>query len=148
MAAVFGIVAMPALAQTATTTDSGTGAQPGNVIGTGGSLPRSDKASNITASDTRSAIAPNLPSPGLGVDSSPHDYLTQARASLVAGRTGEAQQSLEMAETRSLDRSILQTQLDQRSDSPLVARIAEARHALGAGDRAHALQIIDGALLL
>jgi hypothetical protein len=147
-AAVLGIIAMPALAQTPAANDSGTGARPGNVIGTGSSLPRSDNASNITAGDTRSDIAPNLPLPGIGANATARDYLASARAALVAGHTGEAQQSLEMAETRALDRSIPRSQLDYRSGSALVARIAEARHALGDGDRAHAVRIIDGALLL
>ena len=40
-------------------------ARPGNDIGTGQSLPTSDRASNITPDDTRSALSPRLPSPGL-----------------------------------------------------------------------------------
>lgn len=148
MAAVFGIIAMPALAQTSAATDADTGARPGNVIGTGSSLPRSNNASNITQRDTRSDIAPNLPSPAISANGTARDYLTSARASLVAGITGAAQQSLEMAETRALDRSVPRSQVDYRSESALVARIAEARHALGDGDAARALQIIDGALLL
>ena len=146
LAAVLGIIAMPALAQTTPPTD--TGARPGNVIGTGSSLPRSNNASNIVPADTRSDIAPNLPSPAIGANATARAYLTAARAALVAGHTGEAQQSLEMAETQALDRSVPQSQLDYRSRGTLVARIAEARHALGNGDRARAEQIIAGALLL
>ncbi len=52
-----------------------TGARPGNVIGTGRSLPLSDKASNITPSDTRSVLAPNLPSPPIGENAPVRDYL-------------------------------------------------------------------------
>jgi hypothetical protein len=74
------------------------------------------------------------------------DYLKAARAALIAGRTGQAQQSLEMAETRSLDRSVTQGQTATPSDSQLVARIRDARHALGSGDRAHAIQLIELAL--
>ena len=40
-----------------------TGARPGNDIGTGMSLPMGTHASNIDGQDTRSQIAPNLPSP-------------------------------------------------------------------------------------
>ena len=69
-----------------------------------------------------------------------------ARASLVAGRTGQAQQSLEMAETRALDRVVPQGQTNAPSDSQIVARIQDARHALGSGDSAHAIQLIDLAL--
>ena len=80
-----------------------TGARPGNDVGTGMSMPMGTRASNIDASDTRSTIAPNLPSPSLGPDASPVDFLRAAQASLQAGRTGEAQQSLEMAQTRLLE---------------------------------------------
>jgi hypothetical protein len=144
--ALLGIGATPALAQTPAATDAAAGARPGNVIGTGSSLPRSDQASNITPADTRSIIAPNLPSPPLGGDATPRDYLTSARASLAAGRTGQAQQALEMAETRALDRSVLQSQSDQQSGNRFVLQIAEARRALGDGNREQAVQFINGAL--
>jgi hypothetical protein len=72
--------------------------------------------------------------------------LRAARASLVAGHTGQAQQSLEMAETRALDRSVAQGQTSTPSDSQFVSEIRDARHALGSGDRPHAIQLIDVAL--
>ena len=71
LAAAFGLMALPALAQTPAGANGITGAQPGNVIGTGSSLPRSNTASNIGASDTRSNIAPNLPSPALDENAAP-----------------------------------------------------------------------------
>jgi hypothetical protein len=126
--------------------DPETGARPGNEIGTGSSLPRSDKASNITPQDTASAIAPNLPSPPVGPDASVRDYLVAARSALLVGRTGEAQQSLEMAETRALDRSVPLLQTNVPSDSPLVDEIGQALRALAAGDRGHAVQTIEAAL--
>ena len=43
--------------------DPATGARPGNDIGTGSSLPMSNRSSNISPGDTTSVIAPNLPSP-------------------------------------------------------------------------------------
>jgi len=110
MAAVLGIIAMPALAQTHAAT--GTGARPGNVVGTGSSLPRSGNAGTITARDTHSAIAPNRLSPPIGETATAHNYLSSARAALVAAHTGEA------------------------------------RHALDSGNRTHAMQITNGALLL
>src|SRR5262249_42495878 len=73
---------------------------------TGPSLPPSDGASNIGPDDTRSSIAPVLPSPVVGEDAPVQAYLQAARSALVAGRTGEAQQALEMAQTRALDRSV------------------------------------------
>jgi hypothetical protein len=51
-----------------------------------------------------------------------------------------------MAETRALDRSVVQGQTDTPSNSQLVSQIRDARHALGGGDRAHAIQLIDQAL--
>jgi hypothetical protein len=51
-----------------------------------------------------------------------------------------------MAETRALDRSVPQGQTNAPSDSQLVARIRDARRALGSGNRAHASQLIDLAL--
>ena len=143
--AFLAAAAAPALAQTPAAADAATGARPGHEIGTGSSLPRSDRASNVTPADTSSAIAPTLPSPPLGDDATPRDYLTSARASLAAGRIGQAQQALEMAETRALDRSVLQSQSDYLSRSRFAFQIAEARRALGNGNRDQAIPFIDGA---
>jgi hypothetical protein len=123
-----------------------TGARPGNEIGTGSSWPLSDKSGNISPQDTTSEIAPNLPSPSIGENASVRDYLMAARSALLQGRTGEAQQSLEMAETRALDRSVPLFKTDVRSDNPLIGEIQQALQALGADDRARAVQIIEQAL--
>lgn len=136
-------VGLPALAQTA---GSPTGARPGNEIGTGQSLPRSNKASNIEPPNTQSVIAPNLPSPPLDESAPPSAFLRAARSALAAGRTGEAQQSLEMAQTRQLDRSVPLGKTGVPSDSPVNAIVTEAKHALAAGDRAGAVRFIDEAL--
>jgi len=144
--ALLGMTGAAALAQTPSGLNPATGARPGHEAGIGDSLPRSDKASNIVPADTRSSIAPTLPSSPVGENAASRDYLRAARASLVAGRTGQAQQSLEMAETRALDRSVQQGQTDTPSGSQFVSRIREARHALGGGDSPHAIQLIDLAL--
>jgi hypothetical protein len=123
-----------------------TGARPGNEIGTGSSLPYSDRSSNITPQDTRSTIAPNLPSPPVGPNASPRDYLAAARTALLQGHTGEGQQALEMAETRALDRSVPLFQTDVPSRNPLVDEINQALQALGSGDRGRAVQIIEAAM--
>jgi hypothetical protein len=123
-----------------------TGALPGNEIGTGSSQPLSDKASNITPQDTRSDIAPNLPSPPIRAGASVREYLVAARSALLQGRTGETQQALEMAETRALDRSVPLFQTNVPSSNPLVDQIEQALHALSAGDRARTAQTIETAI--
>jgi hypothetical protein len=123
-----------------------TGARPGNDIGTGASLPYSEKAGNISPQDTTSTIAPNLPTPSIGENATVHDYLMAARTALLIGKTGEAQQSLEMAETRALDRSVPLFQTGVPSKNPLVDEINQALQALAGGDRGRAVQIIETAL--
>jgi len=103
-------------------------------------------ASNIDASDTRSVIAPNLPSPQLGPNASPADYLRAAQSALQAGRTGEAQQSLEMAQTRLLDRSVPMGQTNNPSDNPAVTQVSQALKALASGHRAQTMQLIQSAI--
>ena len=148
--ALAGMTSLAALAQTPasappTSLRPELGARAGHVPGVGVSLPRSDRASNIRPSDAR-PVAPTLPAPAVGADATVRTYLRAARTALVAGRTGEAQQALEMAETRTLDRSVAQGQTDTPSGSRLVARIGAARQALGAGDREQALHRIDAAI--
>ena len=145
--AVLAMIAMPVLAQAPAAPDAaGTGARAGHEPGVGDSLPRSNKASNIDAADSQSNVAPTLPQSSIGGHGTPRDFLTAARASLVAGRTGQAQQSLEMAETRALDRSVVADQADVQDPSQFVAKIREALHALGEGDGKRAIEIIDLAL--
>ncbi len=110
------------------------------------SSPRSGAASNLGAADTKTAVAPTLPTADLGADAGTPDYLRAARAALVAGHTGLAQQSLEMAETRALDRSVGQGQGSTPSGSRVVAQIRDALQALGSGNRPQAIALIDQAL--
>ncbi len=128
-------------------TNPETGARPGNEIGTGSSLPRSDRASHILPG-AASTIAPNLPTPPIGENASSHDFLVAARGALAAGRTGEAQQALEMAETRRLDRSVPLFQTTAPISDPLAATIENALHALGAGDRDGAMRLIEQAIVM
>lgn len=133
---------MPPIAAPATST----GARAGNEVGTGMSEPRSSRASNINTMDTRSTIAPNLPSPSLGPGASAADYLRAAQSSLAAGRTGEAQQALEMAQTRLLDRSVAYGQTNEPDSNPAVRQISDALQALAANDRMRASRIIQDAI--
>jgi hypothetical protein len=107
--------------------------------------PISYKASNITPYDTRSVIAPALPPPPVGDNASPQDYLRVAQQALARGRTGEAQEALERAEERALDRAVPLFRTDKPIEDPLVARIRQARLVLGSNDPARAMQIITSA---
>ncbi len=108
--------------------------------------PTSAQASNIVGADTASPIAPALPSPDLGPDASPLQILHAARGALATGRTGEAQEAMEMAETRLLDRSTPLFQTNDPSNSPLIHEIGEARRALGDGDRPTSMRLLDEAI--
>lgn len=140
-------LAFPVLAQsTQMPPPSETGARPGNEMGTGSSLPRSDRASNIISGQGLQRIAPNLPSPPVGENADPRAYLQAARQSLASSRTGMAQQSLEMAETRLLDRDVPQGSTNEPTRDVTVQYVADARRALGEGNIALAMQLIDRAL--
>ena len=154
-ALLFGLTSGAALAQTAVPlTPQGvppganpvTGARPGNDVGTGMSMPMGNNASNIGPANTNSPIAPNLPSPDLGSTATAPAYLLAARNALAAGRTGEAQQSLEMAETRLLDRSTPLFQTNTPSANPVVSQISQALQALAAGDKPRCMQLIEAAI--
>ena len=123
-----------------------TGARPGNQIGTGMSMPMGRSASNIDQQDTRSQVAPNLPSPNVGPNASPVDYLRAAEGALASGRTGEAQEALEQAQTRLLDRAVPYGQTNNPSANPAVAQITQALQALAAGDRAQCMQLIQAVI--
>ena len=117
------------------------GARPGNIIGTGQSLPRSDNAGNLNAQTTHSELAPNLPAPPAG--DGLQTLLLDAKASLQAGRTGQAQEALERAETRALDRSIIRGDERVPAGSPVVRGISQALQALGTGRIEEAIRVID-----
>jgi hypothetical protein len=142
LAAALALLApLPALAQVPTPY-----VRPGNEIGTGQSLPLSNNASNITPDDTHSAIAPRLPDPPVADNAGPMAFLHAARDSLIAGRTGEAQEALERAESRILDRAVPPSAAGVPAQSPILQQIAAARGALAQGDRQHAIQLIDQAI--
>jgi len=140
----FGICVL--LATAAAAQPASDGARPGNIIGTGMSLPRSDAASNIDPATTRSDLAPNLPAPAAA--DNVQSLLIAARRALAAGRTGEAQEALERAETRALDRSVVVGTQNEPAGGPVIAGISRARSALAAGNTAAALQAIDRTLLV
>jgi hypothetical protein len=114
--------------------------------GTGESGPASARASNIDSADTHSAIAPHLPAPQAGEGATPVRYLRDAERALEKRRTGEAQQALEMAETRLLDRSTPAADANQTDQRPAIQQVTNARKALASGDIQGARQAIQMAL--
>ena len=105
-------------------------------------VPLDIHASNIAPSDTRSAVAPALPTPAVGPSAPPITFLQSARLSLAGGRTGEAQEALERAETRLLD----DTAPPGVAAPPGLADTRAARQALAVHDRAGAAREIEAAI--
>ena len=122
----------PACAQPARAQTAGRDTPPGL------SGPASSRASNIGHADTPGGIAPHLPQPDAPEGSGPDALLRAADRALVEHRTGAAQEALEMAETRLLDRS---TEIDasgRPDQDPRVLHVGAALQALGRGDIAAA----------
>jgi len=111
-----------------------------------GHEPMSMSASNTDAGNTRSTIAPQLPSPHIGPDASPSALLHAARDDLGRHQTGAAQEALERAETRLLDRSTEPGNASMPDSRDAVKLIGQARDALGHHDMSQAMQAIDAAL--
>ncbi len=120
--------------------------RPGHIPGIGLSEPSSDQSSNISPYDTRSTIAPRLPTPSAGEDGNPHIFLVSARHALLVGQTGEAQEALERAETRLLDRSTPAFRTHEPSRSPLIEQIRTILAAVSVNDRGRAVQLLDAAI--
>jgi len=123
-----------------------TGARPGNEIGTGMSMPLSDKSGNIVPTENGPPYAARLPEPSVGENAGVSEYLIDARGALAAGRSGEAQEALERAQTRALDRSVPLFQTGERIRDPLVERIHSVLMALGSGDRMQAMELLEQAI--
>ncbi len=105
--------------------------------------PLSGKASNIAGSSTRSGMAPRFATPA---GDNPDTLLRSAQSALSRGRTGEAQEALERAETRLLDRSTLATEANAPITGPRIDAIRQALSSLGSGDRAGAKAAIATAM--
>ena len=113
-----------------------------------GSQPSSDRASNTGADLGAPQIAPSLPLPPVDDNASSEELLHVARSAIARGRTGEAQEAMERAQTRLLDRSVPLFKTNQPSTHPAIPVISEALRALGAGDRASAMANLDKAIPL
>lgn len=141
-AAVLGLgLAAPAFAQS-------NAIRPGHEPGVGLSEPASSMASNIASGDARSSIAPRLPNPQAGDAASPDQYLRDAQSALTQHKTGQAQEALERAQTRMLDRSVEQGETGSPSQDPRVASVEQARQALGHGDTKGATRLVGQALAM
>jgi len=104
--------------------------------------PTSNQASNIV--DGSPQIAKQLPQPQASTDTV-GGLLDDASAALMAGRTGEAQEALEQAETLALDRSVPYNDYKQAITDPVVSAISQARQALGMKDIPGALRSVAAA---
>ncbi len=76
----------------------------------------------------------------------PSEYLHIARSALVLNRTREAQEALEMAQTRLLDRSVPIGQTSNPSGNVTSEQIFQARQALATHDRATCMSLIEAAI--
>ena len=108
--------------------------------------PVSDRASHTPGSAPSSEIAPRLPEPAGGDGGSPEQFMHEADRALEMHKTGLAQQALEMAETRMLDRSTVASQASMPNGEPEVRALRRAREALGRHDLREAHQAIREAL--
>lgn len=95
------------------------------------------------------ATAVSVPQPesaSIETNERPSDYLHVARSALVLGRIKAAQEALEMAQTRLLDRSVPLGQTLNPSGNPTSDQIFQARQALSTGDRSTCMRLIDTAI--
>jgi hypothetical protein len=99
-----------------------------------------------TRQPERSVPLSALPTPDLPEGSKPSDYLRAAQGALAAGHTGMAEEALERAQTRLLDRSVPLFQTDNPSSNPISQQITQARQALAARDRGACMQLIQTAI--
>jgi hypothetical protein len=106
----------------------------------------SDSASNINPGNASSNIAQQLPTPAAGEDNAPMQYLIAARQAIAAGRTGEAQEALEQAETRLASRSTPLFRTNEVARGSVIDEVRQAREALGSGDRMRAMELTEQAL--
>ena len=100
----------------------------------------------LAAGPARAQTAqPPLDAPMLDPDAPPRAFIEAARHALAAGRIGEAQEAIERAESRALDRAVKPSLARDPSHQPLVMQLSEARQALAEGDRMRAITLLDAA---
>lgn len=92
------------------------------------------------------APQPALPAPMLAENAPVAEILRAARTAVITSKRGEAQEALEMAQTRMLDRSVPLFQTNNPSQDPGVTAISQALRALADGDREATLRHIETAM--
>ena len=107
---------------------------------------RGGQPSYAGSTDSQGVALPALPEPPVGENAPPSSFLRAAQSALITGRTGEARQALEMAQTRMLDRSVPLFQTDKPSANPAVKEVSMALEALSGGDRQAAMRHIQTAM--
>ncbi len=122
------------------------GVRPGHEPGVGDSYPASDKASNASPADTKSRIAPRLPTPAGGQNAGIPVFLREAQTALNSRQSGRAQEALERAETAMLQRSVPVDQAGTPDQAPDVMQVETARKALASGDMASAKKAVAAAM--
>jgi hypothetical protein len=86
-----------------------------------------------------------LPAPNIDDNAPPAAFVQAAEVALAAGRPGEAEEAIERAESRLLDRDIDPRRIQDPSGNPVIALLAQARDALSGGDRMRAVEILEQA---
>ena len=109
--------------------------------------PQTTGARDPAAAGSRSTIAPRLALPTVPADDSPPAFLEAARSAIGRGRTAEAQEALERAETRLLDRAVTVNSMRDSAGRRAVLDIGVARQGLAARNRPGALLAINDALV-
>jgi len=95
------------------------------------------------APSTPAFLRPPPPGPVGGANASVPQLIADARAAPAGGKSGEAEQALEMAESRLLNRSVVPSTAGNPIGDPLVSLLSQARQAIGSGDTASAMQLLD-----
>jgi len=108
--------------------------------------PQMPSTRSLVPANPPPAIGPRLPLPQRPENDPPHAFLQAARSAVERGQTGEAQEALERAETRLLDRPVAMSSALEPEERRAVFDIDVARQALSASDRPGALRAIDHAL--
>ena len=103
-------------------------------------------AQSVTPDDQARVIRSALPPPDVPENSPASAFLRAAQGALATGRLREAQEALEQAQTRLLDRSVPLGQTHTPSDNPAIGQIDQALQALAGRDRATCMHWIETAM--